>query len=76
MSENTPEAPEVTEAPAATEGPVVPAPKDVPEDDATGWAVYNTTIGQYVSPVTKAKPSAAEARKFLPKGHTHRVVRV
>lgn len=76
MSENPPEGLTPTESTEDTPAEVIPAPKDVSEADATGYAVFNTTIGQYVSPVTKGKPSAAEARKFLPKGHTHKIVRV
>lgn len=71
MSENPPEAP-------LDEGsrPEFTAPADTPEAEAKGYAVYNTTLGQYVSPVTADKPSKAEAAKFVPEGHTHRVVRV
>lgn len=62
-----------TEAPS---GPLMPAPKDVAEDVATGYAVYDTSEGRFVGGVTSDKPSAAEARKAVRKGHTHAIVRV
>jgi hypothetical protein len=31
--------------------------------------VYNTTLTQFVGPVTDTKPTTAEANKLVPKGH-------
>lgn len=68
MSENTPEQPQ---------RPLLDAPKDrTTEDGATGYAVYDRTVGQYVPGVSKDKPSTTEANKRVPKGHTAAVVRV
>lgn len=68
----------MTENPTETAtGPVpVDAPKDAPEDTATGYAVYDRTIGQYVGGVTSDKPSSSEARRRVAKGHVHAIVRV
>jgi hypothetical protein len=64
MSENSPERkPELHEPPA-----------DVPEDAATGYAVYNRTLGQFVQGVHADKPR--DASKRVPKGHAAAVVRV
>jgi len=70
----TPEAPEP--APKAKSGVVIEAPADVDEDRATGYAVYDTTLGQFVGGVTAKKPSATDAKAAVVKGHTHKVVRV
>lgn len=52
------------------------APEDVPEDRATGYAVYDTQLQRYVTGVygLDAKPTDDAARKLAPNGH--RVVRV
>ena len=50
-------------------------PEDVPEGEATGYAVYDRVLRQYVSEVSKDKPKLADARKLH--GHDHlAVVRV
>lgn len=69
MTDTTPEAPE-TEGTETTEakpgrrgvGVRLPAPKDVSEEARTGYAVYDRTLGRYVTEVTKAKPSAKDAK--------------
>lgn len=38
-------------------------PEDVAEEAATGYAIYDRVLRQYVSPVTKDKPKLADARK-------------
>lgn len=52
------------------------APSDVDEATATGYAVYNRTLGQFVPGVEKRKPTSAQATKRVPDGHTAAVVRV
>lgn len=52
------------------------APADAAEGTATGYAVYNRTLGQYVAGVEAKKPSASQAAKRVPDGHTVAVVRV
>jgi len=75
MTDTTTEAP-AEEAPKATPAPMFDAPKDTPEADATGYAVYDRSIGQYVTAVTKDKPSSTDARKAVREGHSYKVVRV
>lgn len=70
MSETTSEAP-------AKQKAQFDAPADVPEDEATGHAVYNTTLGQFVGPVHRdGRPSATQVKELVPEGHSHKVVRV
>lgn len=52
----------------------VDAPKDTPEETATGYAVYDRTLGRYVTGVTPDKPS--NPGKSVAKGHAYKVVRV
>lgn len=62
-----------------TEAPEAPfeAPEDAAEDVATGYAIYDRTLGQYVGPVKRdGKPSASDARKAVGEGHVHAIVRV
>lgn len=53
---------------------------DAPEASevaATGYAIYDRTLGQYVGPVHRDKaPTAEDARSAVPKGHKAVVVRV
>lgn len=60
MTEN--DTPQATEAKAEAYTP--PA-----EELRKGYAVFNTTLQQYVGPVTTGKPSSTEARKLVPEGH-------
>lgn len=39
------------------------------EELRKGYAVFNTTLQQYVGQVTEDKPTATEARKLVPEGH-------
>jgi hypothetical protein len=48
----------------AAEGYTPPA-----EELRKGYAVYDTTLQQYVGPVTTSKPSKADAGKLVAKGH-------
>lgn len=59
-------------------GAVVEPPEDTPEDASVGYAVYDTTVGQFVGAVKRggSKPSQAEVKRVVPKGHAHAVVRV
>lgn len=67
----------VTEAPErATTAAMFDAPADAAEAVATGYKVYNRTLGRYVGPTTDTKPSNADARKAVPEGHVSAVVRV
>lgn len=53
-----------------TEGPrpaQFDAPKDAPTKDATGYAVYDRTLGQFVGSVTKGKPSDDDAQALAPR---------
>lgn len=68
MSENTPEATE-------EEGVLFDAPKDAPEESATGYAVYDRTLGQYVGPKATDK-SKAKPHGDRIKGHRYTTVRV
>lgn len=55
----------------------VAAPEDRPEKDATGYAVFNTTLGQFTGPVHRdGKPSQEDAKALLPAGHKFKIVRV
>jgi hypothetical protein len=53
----------------------VKPPKDVDESDSKGFAVYDTTIGQFVSEVTRKRPSKADAEE-LAGDHGYAIVRV
>lgn len=61
---------------AATEDHLAPVPEDAPEAAATGYAVYDRTLGQFVGPVSTSKPSRSDADKAVRKGHRAAVVRV
>lgn len=52
------------------------APKDAAAAVATGYAVYDRTVAQYVPGVESTKPTKAQAEKRVPEGHTAAVVRV
>lgn len=53
------------------------APADQPEDRATGHAIYDRTLGQFVGEVSrKGAPSEADVKAAVPKGHVATVVRV
>lgn len=54
----------------------VDAPDDVADDVATGYAVYDRTLGRFVTPVSTDKPSSSDARKAVAKGHSYATVRV
>lgn len=56
-------------------GRPVQAPEDVSADDRTGYAVYDRTLGRFVSEVTTDKPSDEDA-KAAAKGHPYAVVAV
>lgn len=80
MTEQTPEQPELDETPPeapepTTSGPAFDAPADAADDVATGYAVYDRQLGRYVTGVTKAKPSKADARKAAG-DHPHAIVKV
>lgn len=64
-----------TEVPAEQDEALFDAPADV-EGDGTGYAVYDRTLGQYVTAVTRDKPSSSDARKAVRKGHKYAVVKV
>lgn len=63
--------PEPTEQPSE----LFDAPDDAADDVAKGYAVYDRTLGRFVTGVTPDKPSISEARKSA-RGHTVKVVRV
>lgn len=73
--ETQPEQPELAEQ-SETQPELVDAPADVDDNVATGYAVYDRTLGRYVGGVSTDKPSAAAARKLVGEGHQHKVVRV
>jgi hypothetical protein len=75
MTETPQEGPEPSQ-PATSEAGLFDAPKDVSEDIATGYAVYDRTLGRYFGPVSEKKPSKTDAGKQVAKGHTAAVVRV
>lgn len=64
-----------TETSTEAEG-LAPVPADVDENHATGYAVFDTTLGQFVGSVVQEKPSKAQAAKAVRKGHQAAVVRV
>lgn len=55
---------------------LIDAPDDADESVATGYMVFDRTIGQYVGGKTSDKPSSSAAGKAVRKGHTAAVVRV
>lgn len=59
-----------------TPGPPEPyaAPKDADESVATGYAVYDRTLGRYVTGVTVDKPG--KPASAVAEGHSYKVVRV
>lgn len=69
MTEQNPEGP-------VADDTLADAPKDVPQDEATGYAIYNRTLGQYVPGVHPDRPTASAITKALPKGHRGSAVRV
>jgi hypothetical protein len=56
--------------------PIHPAPEDAADAEATGYAVYDRTLGQYVPGVEAKKPTSSQATKRVPEGHTAAIVRV
>lgn len=54
---------------------VFPAPADIDEDRATGWAVYDHQLARFVGGVTADRPDA-KARKAAAGDHPTSVVRV
>jgi hypothetical protein len=53
------------------------APADVPEDRATGHAIYDRTLGQFVGEVYRPKaPTDDQVKAAVAKGHVSAVVRV
>lgn len=65
-----PETPQAAPAPEAvtTDQAKAEAPKGNP---GTGrFSVYDTQLARYVGGVRDTKPTAAEARKLAPNGHT------
>lgn len=76
-TEPTPSGPtEAERAEAVAERPLHDAPDDIDSDVATGYAVFNRTLGQYAPGVERDKPSKSQADKRVPEGHTAAVVRV
>lgn len=76
-TEPTPSGPtEAERAEAVATRPLQDAPEDIGADAATGYAVFNRTLGQYVPGVDRDKPSKSQADKRVPEGHTAAVVRV
>lgn len=65
------------QTPKASRAGVADVPDDAPEETATGHALYNRTLGQYVGPVVHGedKPKR-EAFPDVPKGHRAVIVRV
>lgn len=63
-----------TEPQAAHE--LIDAPEDADESVATGYMVYDRTVGQYVGSKLDSKPSSSDVRKAVRKGHTGAAVRV
>lgn len=57
-------------------GPLFDAPKDRDDDTATGYAVYDRTLGRFVGSVADKRPTDSDAKGMVPKGHVHAVVRV
>lgn len=53
-----------------------PAPKDIEEAKATGYAVYDETLQRYASGVLTTKKDAQAAAKTLPEAHAFTIVRV
>lgn len=90
MTEQTPEQPEqlpdTEQTGPATDEPrtetdnegrtLSDPPADVDEATATGYAVYNRTLGQYVAGVEAKRPTSSQASKRVPDGHSAAVVRV
>lgn len=53
------------------------APADVPEERATGHAIYDRTLGQFVGEVHRGKkPTDAQVKEAVAEGHVSAVVRV
>ena len=69
MTENTAEQP--TDSPQLFD-----APDDVAETEATGWAVYDRTLGRFVGGKLTDKPTSSAASKLVDEGHSTKVVRV
>lgn len=70
--ETTPEQPQGDAKPVLFD-----APKDVDEELSIGHAIYDTTSGRFRGPVKRGgKPTKADVKAALPKGHQHAIVRV
>lgn len=76
MTEQTPEQEPQTEPEQPEPAAMFDAPEDVSEELATGYAVYNRTLGRFVGSVSDKRPTKTDARKAVPEGHTAAVVRV
>lgn len=59
-----------TPPPEPTPDPEPTSTEDTPKGTGSGrYAVFNATLTQYVGPVMDKKPTAADAKKVVPKGH-------
>lgn len=70
---------ETSDQATATERPALfDAPKDVPAKDATGYAVYDRTLGRFQGEVHHgtSKPSDDDAKAVVREGHQYAIVRV
>ncbi len=56
-------------------GPLFDSPADR-EEGATGYAVYDRTLGRYVGTVTPEEPTKDAVKAVVPAGHAYKVVRV
>lgn len=65
-------APTPDATPPADSNPPVKARGKAP-DGQVRYCVYNTTLTQYVGPVTEDKPKAADAKRLVPKGHEYEI---
>jgi hypothetical protein len=70
--QNAPQTPPTTPAPAPAEVGAAPGA----EPGHGGWAVYDETLGQFVSRVYRVQGDATKAQKGGPKGHTWKVRKV
>jgi hypothetical protein len=79
--EGTP-TPTPTPEPPAEDGPVVVSMEDAkaelpPDNEGSGrFAIFDTTLGQYVGPVRDAKPSRSDIKAVVAEGHSYTVLEV
>lgn len=66
----------MSETPSKGVGEPVDAPEDVKSAESVGFAIFDRTVGQYVTSPDKSKPSQEDADKAVPEGHVAAVVRV